>query len=427
MRRLCIIAVLLAFAGPVPAAEFSFDDAEIEKKIWHLGGYAEARPGLNLLDRDAAQTRLRYYGKHVDDNLIDFNGKLLLEGSLEKDWAKLFLQPSLDYTATRLSNYLRLTWYEAWVQAKPDDSFRFLLGKRSLRWGKGYAWNPVAFFDRPKNPDDPELSLEGYWLATADFIQSFDGPLKTLAVTPLLLPQDHDLNRDFGSANQVNWGGKLYFLLYDTDIDLIMMGRGSRNAGYGLDFSRNLTTNFELHGELAWLVNSTRPVITSNGQPSLTRGDTISWLLGLRYLTEHDTTWIAEYYRNGNGYYSNEMDTYFQQVERAWTTWQQNGNTAQLQRLGQAQSYGRTAAMRDYLYIRVSQKEPFDILYVTPALTTIANLQDASFSVTPELLYTGITNLELRLKGTAVLGAPRSEYGEKQNDARIELRVRYFF
>jgi len=302
-----------------------------------------------------------------------------------------------------------------------------LAGKRSLRWGKGYAWNPVAFFDRPKNPDDPELSLEGYWLATADVIQSFDGPLKTLAVTPLLLPQDHDLNRDFGNGNQINWGGKLYFLLYDTDIDLIMMGRGSRNAGYGLDFSRNLTTNFELHGELAWLVNSTRPVITSNGQPSLTRGDSISWLLGLRYLTEQDTTWIAEYYRNGNGYYSDEMDTYFQQVELAWATWQQNGNAAQLQRLGQAQSYGRTAPMRDYLYARVSQKEPFDILYFTPALTTIANLQDASFSVTPELLYTGITNLELRLKGTAVLGAPGSEYGEKQNDARIELRVRYFF
>ena len=379
MLRFFIIAALLIFAGPAPAEEFTFADAEIEKKIWHLGGYVEARPALNLLDQDAAQTRLRYYGRHVDNNLTDFNGKLLLEGSLEKDWAKLFLQPSLDYTATRLNSYLRLTWYEAWVQAKPDDSFRFLLGKRSLRWGKGYAWNPVAFFDRPKNPDDPELSLEGYWLATADFIQSFDGPLKTLAVTPLLLPQDHDLNRDFGNGDQINWGGKLYFLLYDTDIDLIMMGRGSRNAGYGLDFSRNLTTNFELHGELAWLVNSARPVITPNGQPSLTRGDSISWLLGLRYLTEQDTTWIAEYYRNGNGYYSNEMDTYFQQVELAWATWQQNGNAAQLQRLGQAQSYGRTAPMRDYLYARVSQKEPFDILYFTPALTTIANLQDASF------------------------------------------------
>lgn len=418
---------MLTIAVCAAAEEFKFDDKEIEKKIWHLGGYAEARPGLNLIDREAAQTRLRYYGRHLDDTLVDFNGKLLLEGSLEKDWAKLFLQPSLDYTNTRLNNFLKLSWYEAWFQAKPNDSFKALVGKRSLRWGKGYAWNPVAFFDRPKNPDDPELNLEGYWLATADIIQSFDGPLKTVALTPLILPQDHDLNWDFGSGNQVNWGGKLYFLLYDTDIDLVLMGRGSRNASYGLDFSRNLTTNLELHGELAWVVGNSRPVVTGSNQQSIVRGDTISWLFGLRYLTEIDTTYIVEYYRNGNGYSKNEMEAYFQQVDRAWGEWQQTASASQLQRMGQLQSYSRVSPMRDYLYARISQKEPYDILYFTPAITTIANLQDKSFSVAPELLYTGITNLELRLKGTAVVGAPRSEYGEKQNDARIELRIRYFF
>ena len=77
-------------------------------------------------------------------------------------------------------------------------------------------------------------------------------------------------------------------------------------------------------------------------------------------------------------------------------------------------------------YARVSQKEPFDILYFIPAVTAIANLQDQSLSLAPELVYTGITNLELRLKGTATIGSSGTEYGEKQNDARIELRVRYY-
>jgi hypothetical protein len=427
MLRLLFILLLLACTAQVSAEEFSFDEAEIEKKIWHLGGYAEARPGLNLLDRDAAQTRLRYYGRHVDDMLVDFNGKLLLEGTLEKDWAKLYVQPSLDYTNTRLNNDLKLSWYEAWFQAKPNDSIKLLLGKKSLRWGKGYAWNPVAFFDRPKNPDEPELNLEGYWLATADYIQSLDGPLKTVAFTPILLPQDHDLNHDFGSSDQINWGGKLYFLLYDADIDLVMMGRGSRSASYGIDFSRNLTTNLELHGELAWVVNTSRPVIGATGQQGTVSGDAVSWLLGARYLTEQDTTWILEYYRNGNGYTRQEMDAYYQKVDQAWTSWQQTGASSQLQSLGQNQSYSRPATMQDYLYLRISQKEPWDILYFTPALTSIANLRDGSLSVSPELVYTGITNLELRLKGTAFVGSPASEYGEKPNDARIELRVRYYF
>jgi hypothetical protein len=427
MLRLLLILLLLGMAVPAVAEEFTFDDKETEKKFWHLGGYAEARPGLNLLDKDAAQTRLKYYGRHADDTLVDFNGKLLLEGSLEKDWAKLFVQPSLDYTNTRLNNDLKLSWYEAWLQAKPNDSFKALLGKKSLRWGKGYAWNPVAFFDRPKNPDEPELNLEGYWLATADYIQSFDGPLNTVAFTPILLPQDHDLNHDFGSSDQINWGGKLYFLLYDADIDLVMMGRGSRSASYGIDFSRNLTTNLELHGELAWVVNTGRPVISATGQQGTVSGDAVSWLLGARYLTEQDTTWILEYYRNGNGYTRQEMDAYYQKVDQAWTSWQQTGTSSQLQRLGQNQSYSRPATMQDYLYLRVSQKEPWDILYFTPALTSIANLRDGSFSISPELVYTGITNLELRLKGTALVGSKATEYGEKQNDARIELRVRWYF
>ena len=83
--------------------------------------------------------------------------------------------------------------------------------------------------------------------------------------------------------------------------------------------------------------------------------------------------------------------------------------------------------MTDYLYLRISQKEPWDILYFTPAVTWIFNADDRSFSISPELLYTGITNLELRLKGTFLVGDDFSEFGEKQNDYRVELRVRYYF
>jgi hypothetical protein len=54
-------------------------------------------------------------------------------------------------------------------------------------------------------------------------------------------------------------------------------------------------------------------------------------------------------------------------------------------------------------------------------------MNDKSFSLSPELLYTGITNLELRLKASFLSGQRLSEYGEKQNDYRVEARVRYYF
>jgi len=43
------------------------------------------------------------------------------------------------------------------------------------------------------------------------------------------------------------------------------------------------------------------------------------------------------------------------------------------------------------------------------------------------LLYTGITNLELRLKTGFIAGDRLSEYGERQNDYRVEFRMRYYF
>ena len=55
------------------------------------------------------------------------------------------------------------------------------------------------------------------------------------------------------------------------------------------------------------------------------------------------------------------------------------------------------------------------------------NLNDQSFSISPELLYTGIKNWEFRLKGMALVGSKGTEFGEKQNDYRIEFRVRYYF
>jgi hypothetical protein len=90
-------------------------------------------------------------------------------------------------------------------------------------------------------------------------------------------------------------------------------------------------------------------------------------------------------------------------------------------------NYGHPNPMKDYLYLRISQKEPFNVLYFTPAITMIMNLNDKSLSLSPEFLYTGFTNWELRLKGTALIGQKGTEFGEKPNDYRIEMRIRYYF
>jgi len=123
------------------------------------------------------------------------------------------------------------------------------------------------------------------------------------------------------------------------------------------------------------------------------------------------------------------MEGFFGLVDNGYNAYISSGNETLLNKAKTMTEgiYGRPNPMRDYLYLRISQKEPFDILYFTPSVTCIYNINDRSYSLSPEILYTGITNLEVRLKGAFLAKPDNSEFGEKQNDWRIEFRARYYF
>ena len=78
--------------------------------------------------------------------------------------------------------------FEAAYSIRPDPGVTIEAGKRALRWGKGYAWNPIGFVERPKDPNDPELAREGFVMADGDLIFNRAEPLQTIAFTPVLLP-----------------------------------------------------------------------------------------------------------------------------------------------------------------------------------------------------------------------------------------------
>jgi hypothetical protein len=431
MKKLLLSILLLLFClnSSAPAEEYKFELSETEKKPYHLGGYCEIRPVLFGLDRNAALYKLKFYNRDEGRTIEEYNFRLQLEGSYEYGIARIFGRVNGDLSHTYQGWSDETSLYEGFLSLKPSNSFTLDMGKNTLKWGKGYAWNPVAFIDRPKDPDEPDLALEGFWVLSADFIQSFSGPLKTLSFTPVFLPVLEHINDDFGTKEKANLAAKLYLLLYDTDIDFIVFTGGSRTTRYGVDFSRNITSNFEVHGEFAYSEDFQKRYMDAKGNILSSTYDTVSYLLGVRYLSQRETTYILEYYRNGTGFTKGEFQDFYRFVDRAYDSYLTTGSDALLGRaltLSQG-NYGRPNPMRDYLYLRVSQKEPFDILYFTPSLTTIANLNDPSFSIAPEVAYTGITNLELRLKATFLVGGGETEFGEKPNDYRIELRARYYF
>ena len=264
---------------------YTFDLSEIEKKPYHFGGYVEAKPILSRLRSDSAIYRLKYAGQDLGKSLEELNLKLQIEGSYEKEMARLYFKTNTEYRISRLADMESTDLFEGYLSVKPSPSWRIDAGKKTFKWGKGYAWNPAAFIDRPKDPDDPEVGMEGFFALSADYTKSFAGPLKTLSFTPVLLPVYDHINAEFGKKDYVNVAGKLYLLLYDTDIDLMALTGGSRTTRFGADFSRNIGTNWEIHGEVAYFKDFRANLIDPTGKVSAVEYDATSFLLGTRYLT----------------------------------------------------------------------------------------------------------------------------------------------
>ncbi len=427
--RWSLLLLLSAAAAAQATEEYSFEASEFEKKPFEIGGYLQLKQESFALNRAGAFYKLENINQPQRDSLDRSIGTMELVGKLRQGIGTFDFRAHSDVQRDQLAQDHNNVLYEGVYSIRPEPGLTLEAGKKTLRWGKGYAWNPIGFVERSKDPNDPELSREGLVMANSDLIFNREGPLQTIAFTPVLLPVGNHVNSGFGTAGHLNPAAKLYLLYRDTDIDFAWQGKGSRPGRFGMDFSRNLSSNFEIHGEWARIQQFARPVTDSAGRVTTEVGNATSYLLGLRYLTEKDTTYIAEYYRNGTGYSDEEAGQFYQLVDTAVAQLQQTGSSALLPRalsLSQG-SYGRPNAGKNYLYFRAQQKDALGIVYFQAAITAMINLQDHSYQLTPELLYAGVKNLNLRLKFFLLHGAARTDFGEKQNSGKLEFLATYYF
>jgi len=407
--------------------EFEFDVDKFTRKAFSLNGYLEFRPSLSWLRQTSSFYTLRYYDRDKREIRGEGYFALLADLAYRKGIFEVLLEPYLDYMVSPFESEAGASLFQGYLSLKPSPSLTVYAGKRTLRWGKGYAWSPTALVERPKNPNEPDLARKGYWIIAADYTKSFQGALKTLSFTPIIIPVSRSVNNTFSKKEGLNFAGKIYLLFLDTDIDFVVLAGKSQSTRFGLDFSRNLRSNWEVHGEIAVLRDLERSSVQEDGRIQKEIFDATRYLLGMRYLSEAETTYILEYYHNGSGYGSLEMEDFYSFVDRSYERYLVLGDDLQIREAAGLESYGGFTPMRDYLFLRIMQKDPFGILYWNPAATAIVNLADGSASWAPELTYKGFTNFELRLKAVILTGKSKEEFGEKPNRFRLELRARYFF
>jgi hypothetical protein len=154
----------------------------------------------------------------------------------------------------------------------------------------------------------------------------------------------------------------------------------------------------------------------------------VSALAGLRYLTPTQLTVIVEYYRNGPGIGEREFLSFVGLADEGHEQYAAGGGSEGLDRARALRpDFTLANPMRDYLFVRASQKEPFGVPYWTPAVSFSLNLADRSFFLAPEVQYSPTANLVVRLRAAFLVGGEGTEYGEKAADYRLEARLRLFF
>ncbi|MBS1208181.1 MAG: hypothetical protein H6R19_579 [Proteobacteria bacterium] len=427
--KTAFVTILLALAAMAANAEeeFKFDASEFDKKPFEFNGYLEQKLETLKLRGDSPAYRLTYPGESAQDWLLRSTSTLELSGKAYYKSLTADVRAQASYQGDDLvntTNYGQVM--EGGLRWSAGTDLSFDIGKRVQRWGKGYAWSPVGFVERPKDPADPTASREGFVMASGEWTRSFSGPLSTLGFTGMVVPTNDNLNTDFGREADLNPAAKLYLLAFDTDFDLMWRGQGAKPEAFGLDFSRNLTPALEVHGEWARTLDAPRNTVSASGLTRSTQVNFNSWLLGLRYLTRSEITWIAEYYRNGAGYSADQLDDYYTFLDRAMAPEASPTLSSKARTVAQS-GYGKANPGQDYLYLKASVSEPFDWVYGAASLTTMTNLQDGSWQIQPEVSYTGFANWELRGRVVFFGGQPDAEFTTKASSARLEVYARYFF
>jgi hypothetical protein len=241
--------------------EFSFDAGTFEKKRFDLQGYLRS------------DNALQYY-RTPSERIARSSNELNVQGFWDDAPINLHADASLFYRDDSHSDSEDDAVLNALTQRFGDERQNVELGKKVLRWGKGYAYSSLAFFERTKDPIYPDLSREGFWMAQGQMTRTpAEGLISAYTLDLLYLP-DTDANRDHFASTDSRVGAKLYMLAAQTDIDIVVA-----ENGFGADFSADVGGGLELHGEWG----------RKKGLQSA--------LAGLRYQSTSDLTLIAEWFR----------------------------------------------------------------------------------------------------------------------------------
>ena len=422
-RQKILFVVLFAHVcSSMFSQEYDFDIPEEDTKI-EFNGNLDSKWGILQTQKSSPFFGLQFYDvPEKSDYLSQYRLDFHLNGEYRHKRIGFFMKTFYQYAS---EEPLSPSFFELYGSLNLSPRLTMSIGKRRFNWGKGYAFNPVGYVNAEKDPENPDLALAGKTSVYVSYNKSFaSSSLQNFSVGAILLPPEAEINQKFASADNIGAAFKLYFLLKNIDIDLMAAFRKNEPQRFGLDFSANLRENVEIHSELSYAHGENKYLIVDN-LVSQQKIDGVSLLLGMRYLNRFNTTLIVEYYHNNSGLSKNEFTTYVNHLQNSLDS--DIPALINSAKLAMTNTFRSKTLMRDYLYVKLMQPEPFSWLYSSISIFTIFNLTDKSFLLSPQLSYKPYTNFEVLLWPVFFFGDNKTEYGSKQFKRKMEIWMRFYF
>ena len=342
---------------------FNMDELDtIEVKSYEYSGYLKSE--------------YKYLNIKSEPNIDSYLGEAMLDFKYYNDKLTINSEFMVNYENIDNSEDKSYSLNQLYLNYSFNKNHFINVGKVSSKWGKGYFFNPIAFIDRKKDPNNPELTKEGYELFGYKYNKVYTGSnLKNFTFDMIYLPTSSNQNNDLYNNTSNNIALKAYFLYFDTDIDIAYLYSDKTANKIGMDFSTNVETNFELHGEIARDTDGL-----------------YSYLIGIKYLTLNDLTITSEYF------YQNET---LDKTEPFWDN--------------------------RYFLNKFSQKEPFDILYSSVYYKNSLNIDDKSYQNTLGVTYSFNNNIDTDISIGNNHGKVLSEYGSKRVSKFFSFEIKWSF
>ncbi|MFA6506189.1 MAG: hypothetical protein WCT14_08830, partial [Treponemataceae bacterium] len=391
-------AALAAFAQE---ATFEIPPPETTAPALELSGNIDVAYSAMFNKSDSPIYRLSVFGKEAATVTSAYPLGMYLNGDYQNPNAGAHVKTRTVYTNDGTVDFSLI---EAYGSFKLFDSSLVSVGKRIYAWGKGYAFNAVGYVNPVKNPEDVDALSPGLLALNYSFTKSIQaGPLDNAAVEFFAIPPDLRTAEETLDIRRTSYALRLYMLFWDTDIDLMGYYDPYEAKHIGLDFSRNILSSLELHGEAGYFIDKERYTIVG-ASAAADRVDGFSYLIGLRWLSSWNMTAILEYYHDDAGLTADEFADYAAYLKNAADA---NTSTAVSQALQTRRNYfSSPRLMKDYAYLKVSMPEPFGLVDFSPAVFAIYNINDMSALVGLSAGFKPFTNFELNLSASIPIGEP---------------------